>query len=126
MDTFISENEHGPGRHGVQWQFGGFTIDCVATDLSFGHKIIDFVDQTRANPACRDIESSLGIYRTMPEKSVDLSAHFEDLHFELHKIGEYDHGYVIKAWREVQLKVMFELHEQELDDFLFGLREFAG
>src|SRR5436190_16307615 len=31
--TFVTENEHGPGRHGVQWQFPSFTINCVALDL---------------------------------------------------------------------------------------------
>jgi len=110
----------------VQWQFGDFMVDCIATDLSFGQKIIDFVNQTRANPVYRDVASAPGIYRYMPEKSIDLSAHFEDLNFEVHKIGEYDHGYLIKAWRGVQLKITLELHEQELDDFLYGLREYAS
>jgi len=123
--TFISENEHGSGRHRVQWQFPGFVIDCVAIDLSFGQKIIDFVAHTRANPAFRDVSVAPGTYWYIPEKSIDLSSHFDDLNFEMHKIGEYDHAYLIKVSRGLQLKVIFELHEQELDHFLYGLREYT-
>jgi hypothetical protein len=123
--TFVTEVEHGPGRHGIQWQFPGFTITCVALDLSFAQKIMDFVAETRANSAYRDTPLGEGKYRHMPEKSIDLSSHFSDVEFTVHKLGEWDHGYSICISPGPQLSISFELHEKELDDFLHGLGEFV-
>src|SRR5687768_9303212 len=122
--TFVTEDEHGPGRHGVQWQFPGFTITCVAFDLSFAQEIIDFVTETRANPAYRDIPLGAEMYRHMPEKSIDLSRHFSAMKFTVDKMGEWDHGYSI-CLDGAAFSISFEVHEKELDDFLTGLQEIA-
>jgi hypothetical protein len=121
--TFVTENEQGPGRHGVQGQFPGFTINCVALDLSFAQEIRDFVAETRANPGYRDISLGEGKYRHMPEKSVDRSPHFSDLEFRMLKLGDCDHGYLVRISARPQFWLSFELHEKQLDDFLEGLCE---
>jgi hypothetical protein len=123
--TFVAENEHGPGQHGVQWQFPGFTITCVARDLSFAQKIQSFVAETRANPAYRDTPLGDGKYRTMPEKSIDLSPYFSDVTLTMSKLGEWDHGYLILISTGFQFSISFELHEKELDDFISDLVELA-
>src|SRR5262245_14664135 len=119
--TFVTENEHGPGRHGVQWQFRGVTITCVARELSFAHEIRNFVAETRANPAYRDRPIGEGKYRHMPEKCINLSPYFLDVEFTMLKLGEWDHGYLIRISPRSQFSISFELHEKELDEFLDGL-----
>jgi hypothetical protein len=123
--TFITEDEHGPGRHGVQWQFPGFVITCVALDFSFAQKLRDFVAETRANPAYRDIPLGAGKYQHMPEKCIELAPYFSDVEFTVSKLGEWDHGYLISISARPQFSISFELHEQDLDDFLDGLKEFV-
>lgn len=123
--TFVAENERGPGHHGIQWQFPSFTITCIALDLSFAQRIIDFVAETRGNPAYRDTLLGGGRYRHMPEASIDLSAYFSDVAFKLSKLGEWDHGYSLCLSLRPDVRISFELHEKELDDFLAGLQEIA-
>lgn len=121
IHTFVTENKLGPGQHTVQWQFPDFTITCVAIDLSFARAIRSFVDETRANPAYRDIPLGGGRYRHMPEKSINLSHCFSDLEFVMSKLGEWDHGYMIRVSPGPQFSISVELHEEKLDDFLGGL-----
>ena len=121
--TFTTADAQDNGRYGVQWQFPGFTINCTATDLGFAQRILDFVTETRANPAYRDRPLGGGVYRHMDEKSIDLSSQFLDVGFTLSKIGEYDHGYELRFSSSSRFWIRVELHDQELDDFLFGLTE---
>lgn len=124
VDTFVTENDPGPGRHSVQWQFTGFMITCVALDLSFARELTAFVAETRANPAYRDIPLGKGLYRYMPEKSIDLSHHFLNLEFKVWKLGEWDHGYLVRISPGSHLSISVELHQKGLDDFLYGLAKF--
>jgi hypothetical protein len=121
--TFITADEQAAGPYCVQWQFPAFTINCTATDLTFARRIIDFVAETRANPAYRDRPLGGGVFRHMDEKSIDLSSQFVDVSFKLSKIGEYDHGYTLQFSSSSRFWFRVELHDQELDDFLYGLRE---
>ena len=123
--TFVTENEHGHGRHGIQWQFPNFTMNCIAIDLSFARQIMNFVAETRANPIYRDTPLGGETYQHIPEKDIDLSPSFSDVEFKVHKLGEWDHGYSFYVSSRPEFWVSFELHDKELDDFLTGLREVA-
>ncbi len=125
VDIFVTENEHGPGRHGIQWQFPGFMATCIAVDLSFARQFTAFVAETRANTTYRDIPLGKGQYEYMPEKSLDLSDRFLDLEFKVWELGEWDHGYLVRISRGPDLSISFELHDNELDDFLAGLAQFV-
>ena len=92
-------------------------------DVTFAERILDFVKETRANPRYRDTPLGGGVYRHMDEKSIDLSSHFLDAEFTFRKIGESDHGYAMLVSSLSGLWISVQLHDQELDDFLHGLKE---
>jgi len=120
--TFVSADESA-GQYGVQWQFPGVRVNCTAKDLTFAQRIIDFVAETRANPVYRDRPLGGGVYRHMDEKSIDLSSCFLDVSFTLRKSGESDHGYSVRFSASSGFWMVVDLYDEELDDFLSGLRE---
>ncbi len=122
ITTLTIPQEHGD-RHSVQWQFPRFTINCIAMDMTFAQRILDFVAETRANPGYRDRPIGGGKYRHMDEKSIDLSSYFKDVGFTLRKSGVYDHGYTLRFSSSSSFWILVELHDQELDDFLCGLKD---
>jgi hypothetical protein len=126
IQTFVTENEDASDRYRIQWQFRDVTVDCVASDLVFARRIINFVADTRGNPSFRDAPLGGGASRKMPDKRIDLSSHFMDIKFEFWKLGEYDHAYLLRIALGKSFWISTELHERELDDFLDGLRGIAG
>jgi hypothetical protein len=120
VQTFVTEDEYGLGQHGVQWQLNDLTISCIATDLSFARRLAKFVKETRANPDYRDRSLGNGVFKTMPEASIDLSSCFRDIAIHIEKLGEYDHGYVLRISAGL-FSMSMELHNILLDDFINGL-----
>ncbi len=123
INTFATEDDAVEGRFSIQWQFPTFLLNCTATDLGFAPKIIALVDETRANPAYRDIPLGGGRFRHMVPKGIDVSEHFEDLSATVHKCGECDHGYDLHFEAASDFFVNFHLASDELDHFLYGLKE---
>ena len=123
IHTFAIEDDDIEGRFGIQWQFPTFDLNCTSTDLSFTQRVLDLVDETRANPDFRDIPLGSGRYRYMEPKGIDISDCFEDLCVSLFKCGECDHGYNFRFESSGDFYVGFHLAGEQIDDFLYGLKE---
>src|SRR4051812_25317424 len=95
-DVFVTDDTPETGVFSVQFQLSSITITFTAEDLLFAQRFLDFVSDTRANPAYRDVRIGKGTYRTMPEKSVDLSSSFRDTKVVLLKDGEGDSTYILR------------------------------
>lgn len=121
--TFATEDQYGPGLHGIQWQFPRITINCTALDFKFALKIVSFIKETRNNPKYRDKRLGKGRWRYMDEKSLDLTPYFKDLTFILNKCGKCDHGYYLSFESISNFRISFHIADKELDDFLYGLNE---
>lgn len=123
VHIFETDDPRGLGQHGIQWQFSHFTIDCLVIDLSFARRILDFVCETRENPIYRNVHLGEGVFRHIPEMTVDLTCCFSGIQFQIWKIGEWDHGYSFRISTGPEFSISFELHEQELDEFLVEMRD---
>ena len=77
----------------------------TATDLSFAQRILAFIEETRDNPAFRDVHLGDGVYRRMSEKSIDLSSCFAGTPFVFQKPGEYDASYAVRIATEPGLRL---------------------
>ena len=119
---FVSETEP-DGCCSVQFQSSVSTITLKASDLLFVRRVIDFIAETRGNPAYRDTQLKNGVFRRMLEKSVDLSASFLDTKILLFKDGEYDDSYVFRITPSASCWMMFNLRGELLDSFVEGMRE---
>ena len=122
--SFASEDEDREGCFRIQWQLPTFTLNCTATDLRFASEIIQLVDETRGNPEFRDIPLGRGRYRHMEPKGIEIGDCFEDLEVSVFKCGECDHGYELRFVGQSEFWLRFHLANEQLDDFLYGLREF--
>ena len=120
---FVNEDEHEGGLLSVQFQLPAITMTLAARDLSFARKIIAFVGETRGNPAFRDAHIGGGVYRHMPEKSVDLSSSFPDARVLLRKNGEYDSGFILRIEPCPTFSGILDIHDEQLDAMLERLQE---
>ena len=93
----VTEDEHEGGFLSVQFQLPAITMTLAARDLLFAKRIIAFVAETRGNPAFRDAHIGGGVYRHMPEKSIDLSSSFPDSRVLLVKNGEFDSSFILRV-----------------------------
>jgi hypothetical protein len=123
FDIFVTEDEHGGGLASVQFQLPALTITLAARDLLFAKKIIAFVAETRGNPAFRDEHIGGGVYRHMPEKSVDVSSSFPASRVVLVKDGEYDSSFILRIEPCPSFSGALELHDEQLDAMLDSLQE---
>ncbi len=117
-DVFVTEDKPETGLFSVQFQLSVTTITFTAEDLLFAQRFLDFVSETRANPAYRDAHVGNGVYRTMPEKSVDLSSSFRDTKVVLVKDGEYDSTYVLRIEPSTSCSMLFKIYDDQLDALL--------
>jgi hypothetical protein len=122
-EVFVTEDKERTGVFSVQFQLDSITITFTAGDLLFAQRILDFVSETRANPAYRDAEIGNGVYRTMPEKSVDLSSSFCDTKVVLLKDGEYDSGYVLRITPSKSCAMILDIYDERLDALLSGIQD---
>jgi hypothetical protein len=120
---FVNEAGHEGGVVSVQFQFPPITVTLAARDLLFAKRIIAFVAETRGNPAFRDTHIGGGVYRPMPEKSVDLSSSFPGSRVLLSKDGEYDSSYILRVEPCLTFSGSLELHDEQLDAMLASLQE---
>jgi hypothetical protein len=88
----------------------------------FAQRFLDFVSETRANPAYRDAHIGNGVYRTMPEKSVDLSSSFCDTQVVLLKDGEYDSSYILRIAPSRSCSMIFHIYDDGLDALLGSIQ----
>ena len=89
----------------------------------FAKRIIAFVAETRGNPAFRDEHTGGGVYRRMPEKSVDLSSSFPASRVVLIKDGECDSSYILRVEPCPTFSGALQLSDEQLDAMLDSLRE---
>jgi hypothetical protein len=106
----------------VQFQLPSITITFTAGDLLFAQRFLDFVSDTRANPAYRDAHIGNGVYRTMPEKSVDLSSSFCDTQVVLLKDGEHDSSYILRIAPSRSCSMIFNICDDGLDALLGSIQ----
>jgi len=121
--VFVSEDKPADGLFSVQFQLPAITITFTAENLLFARRILDFVAETRANPAFRDPHLGNGVFRHMPEKSIDLSASFRDTRIVLLKNGEYDSSYVLRIAPSSSLALIFDISDERLDALLDSLKD---
>jgi hypothetical protein len=121
-EVFVTEDKQGTGVFSVQFQLRSITITFTAGDLLFAQRFLDFVSETRANPAYRDAKIGNGVYRTMPEKSVDLSSSFCDTKVVLLKDGEYDSSYVLRIEPSTSCSMVFHIYDDQLDALLGSIQ----
>jgi hypothetical protein len=122
-DVFVTEDKPETGVFSVQFQLSSITITFTAEDLLFAQRFIDFVSETRANPDYRDTHVGNGVYRTMPEKIVDLSSSFRDTKVVLRKDGEYDSTYTLRIAPSTSCSMLFHIYDEKLDAFLGSIQE---
>jgi len=120
---FVNEDEHGGRLLSVQFQMPAITITLAARDLLFAKRIIAFVAETRGNPAFRDAHIGDGVYRHMPEKSVDISSSFPDARVFLRKNGECDSSFILHVEPCSSFSGVLDLHDEQLDAMLDSLQE---
>ena len=121
---FVTENKTEAGSFSVQFQFPAITMTLVARDLLFAKRIIAFVTETRCNPVFRDAHIGGGVYRHIPEKSIDLSSSFPHSRVLLVKNGEYESGFVMRIEPCSTFSGCIAIHD-ELEAMLDALREIA-
>ena len=121
-DVFVTEDKPETAVFSVQFQLSSITITFVAEDLLFVQGILDFVSETRANPAYRDAHIGNGVYRTMAEKSVDLSSSFRDTKVVLLKDGEHDSTYVLRIAPSTSCSMLFHIYDEQLDALVGSLQ----
>ena len=121
-DVFVTEDKPETGVFSVQFQLSSISITFVAEDLLFVQRILDFVSETRANPAYRDAHIGNGVYRTMPEKGVDLSSSFRDTKVVLLKDGEHDSTYVLRMAPSMSCSMLFHIYDDQLDALLGSIQ----
>jgi hypothetical protein len=120
---FVSEGKDKGGVLSVQFQLPAITMTLAAQDLAFAKKIIAFVAETRGNPAFRDAHIGGGVYRHMPEKSVDLSPSFPGSCVSLAKNGEYDSSYILRVVPCSTFSGSLDLRDDLLDAVLDSLQD---
>ncbi len=120
---FVTEDEHEGGVLSVQFQLPAITMTLAARDLLFAKRIIAFVAETRGNPAFRDAHIGGGVYRHMPEKSIDLSSSFPDSRVLLLKNGEFDSSFILRVEPCSTFSGILDLHDEQLDAMLDSLQE---
>ena len=121
--AFVIEDELETGKFSVQFQLPAITVAFTANDLLFAQRFLDFVSETRANPVYRDAHIGNGVYRHMPEKSVDLSSSFRDTKGLLLKGGEYDSSYILRIAPSASFSMIFDICDEQLDALLGSLQE---
>lgn len=121
-DVIVIEDDPTVGAFNVQFQFRTFTLTLTASDLAFARRIVDFVSETKGNPAYRDQHLGGGVYKTMPEKCIDLSSSFPGVSFEFQKNGEFDDAYVAHVACSSGMRLHVEIRGDELESFVEGLR----
>lgn len=122
--TFCLPDKEWSGKYQIQWQFPHFTVTSTSHDLTFARQILDFVADTRNKPQYRDTPLGAGVYRYMDEKSVDVSASFEQVQIKLEKWGESDHGYLLRIDCADRLSLVVDLRDQEvIDAFVDGMKD---
>jgi hypothetical protein len=121
-DVFVTEDKPETGVFSVQFQLSSITITFTAEDLLFAQRFLDFVSETRANPAYRDARIGKGAYRHMPEKSVDLSSSFRDAKVVLLKDGEGDSIYILRIAPSTSCSMTFHIYDDQLDALLGGIQ----
>jgi len=122
-DIFITENSPSGGLVEVQFQIATFTFTLTAADLSFAQRIVDFVAETKGNPAYRDQHLGGGRYGRTSEKSIDLSSSFPGSNFQLEKDGEFDDSYVVRVSSPSGLRLQFDIRGDLLESLVERLRE---
>jgi len=120
---FVNEDEHKGGLVSVQFQMPAITMTLAVRDLLFAKRIIAFVAETRGNPAFRDPHIGGGVYRHMPEKSVDLSSSFPDSRVFLRKNGEFDSSFILRVEPCSTFSGILDLHDEQLAAMLDSLQE---
>jgi len=120
---FVNEDEHEGRLVSVQFQMPAITMTLAVRDLLFAKRIIAFVAETRGNPAFRDAHIGGGVYRHMPEKSVDLSSSFPDSRVFLQKDGEYDSSFILRVEPCSTFSGVLDIHDEQLDAMLDSLQE---
>src|SRR5690606_13722732 len=110
------EGEHNGCMLAVQFQMPAITMTLAARDLLFAQKIIAFVADTRDSPAFRDTDIGGGVYRHIPEKSIDLSSSFPDSRVILQKTGEFDSSFILRFEPCSTFSGILELQDEQLDD----------
>ena len=121
-DVFVTEDKPETGAFSVQFQLPSITITFTSEDLLFAQRFLDFVSETRANPAYRDVHIGNGVYRTMPEKSVELSSSFRDTKVVLLKDGEYDSTYILRIAPSTSCSMIYKIYDNQLDVLLGSIQ----
>ena len=122
-DIYVTEKTESPETWEVQFQFRLLMVTVTANSLSFAQQILAFVDETRNNPEFRDTPLGGERYRTMSEKSIDLSNCFTATPFVFAKNGEYDSSYVLRIGSMTNLRMLLEIQDALLDAFMGSLRD---
>ena len=123
-DLFIDESSESGGGWTVQLQFWGTTINLHATSLSFLQRLLGFFRETLNHPAYRDEELKLGYFRTMPDKSCDMSDCF-GIALSVRKDGEYDDRYFVRLSANKDHFIVLSLAGEEAINELQELLEQA-
>ena len=121
-DVSVSEHEPEQGHFRINFQLPHFSFTVTATDLLFAKRVLAFVAETRGNPVYRDTPVGGGVYRHMPEKSIDLSTSFKDTAFKFQKLGSSDCYYLLKV-ASGSLWLSFRMEDELLVAFADGLQE---
>jgi hypothetical protein len=120
---FVNEDKDKGGLLSVQFQLPAITMTLAAQDLAFAKKIIAFVAETRGNPAFRDAHIGGGVYRPMPEKSIDISSSFPGSRVSLAKNGEFDSSFILRVEPCSTFSGILDLHDDLLDAVLESLQD---
>lgn len=118
---FVTEDGTRPGRHELQWQANGLTIDLVACDLSFAKTILEFIAKTRNNPDFRDIPLGDGRYRQVVTE-LELDECFVGTKVCFGKDGEYDCQYYMRIGSG-NLRFCPVIYDAEVDQLVETLNE---
>lgn len=121
-DVFVTEDEPETGVFSAQFRLSSITITLTAQDVLFAQRFLDFVSETRANPAYRDTRIGNGVFRTMPEKSIDLSSSFRDTKVVVLKDGEGDSTYVLRIAPSASCSIICDIYDDQLDALLGSMR----
>lgn len=125
-EIFVTENRPSVGQYEVQFQFPAFTATLPANNLAFAKQILEFVEKTKENPEFRDIPLGGGVYRHMPEASIDVSPCFSGTTFVFQKLGEYDTSYTVRITSPSGLRLHFDIHDEQLIAFVQSLRDLTN